>query len=308
MKFNLARICHMYYEERMTQKEIAQQLGCSRIHISRMLQQARQEGIVSISIKYDGFFPELERKLSEKFPPVKFLIVNNFDGDGEALRQAIGIAGGSYVSSICQDVKGISVGWGSTMREFADNFPKGNIHCRVTPMTGGQNFLGLELHANHIAATLAKRINGKSENLLAPAVAGTLKERNAFVSSALVADVLQHAAESNIAVFSIGAPFAEHATIGKVGYFTQDDLSLLRKEDAACDVISTAFFDPLGNSVAESLTKRLVGITSAQLKSIPNKICLAGGIEKVQAIKIALEADFVDVLVTDDQVAKQLLK
>ena len=47
----LSRIAWMYYNDEMTQKEIADRLGLSRIKVLRLLKQAREEGIVEIKIK-----------------------------------------------------------------------------------------------------------------------------------------------------------------------------------------------------------------------------------------------------------------
>lgn len=48
----LVKVAYMYYDENMTQQEIADKLGVSRPSVSRMLQKARQNGIVEIKIRY----------------------------------------------------------------------------------------------------------------------------------------------------------------------------------------------------------------------------------------------------------------
>lgn len=307
MESSLARIAHMYYEQRLTQQEIANQLGYSRIQISRLLQQARNDGIVTISITYDGYYPELEHSLKAKFPGTDFVVVDGFDGDINAVQQAIAVSAGSYISNRYRDAQKIAVGWGRTMSQFAQTYPEAPASHMFVPMVGGQTALGLEYHANYIASQLAQRTGGEALTLLAPAVASSIDERNTFVTSPQVAPVVHAAASAEVAVFSIGAPFAPHSTLREVGYFTEEDIELLRSDDAACDIISTIYFDSNGKECAASLASRTVGVDADQLRGLPNKVCLAGGLDKAQAIRIALHASFVDVLITDRNVAQTLL-
>mgnify|MGYP000646651012 CR=1 FL=1 len=45
----LAKIAYMYYEQEMTQAQIAKELDIYRTTVSRMLSQAKAEGIVAVS-------------------------------------------------------------------------------------------------------------------------------------------------------------------------------------------------------------------------------------------------------------------
>ena len=48
----LAQVASLYYEDRLTQDEIARRVGTSRSTISRMLGQAREIGVVEIVVHY----------------------------------------------------------------------------------------------------------------------------------------------------------------------------------------------------------------------------------------------------------------
>jgi hypothetical protein len=52
-----ARIAHMYYEQGLTQQQIANETSLSRIRVSRILQQARVDGTVTITIDYGSTPP-----------------------------------------------------------------------------------------------------------------------------------------------------------------------------------------------------------------------------------------------------------
>ena len=67
------------------------------------------------------------------------------------------------------------------------------------------------------------------------------------------------------------------------------------------------FFDEDGRPVYTSLQSLLIGITLEDMKNIDTVVCVAGGSEKVQAIKGALKGGFIDVLITDFHTANQLI-
>ena len=62
----LAQIAFMYYEQELTQNEIAAQLGLSRVKVYRLLKQAKIEQVVQININWPiERDPELERALAK---------------------------------------------------------------------------------------------------------------------------------------------------------------------------------------------------------------------------------------------------
>ena len=63
----IVKIASMYYEEGLTQAEIARQRGVSRSLISKILMDAKNEGIVEVIINSENAYTTgLERKL-ERF-------------------------------------------------------------------------------------------------------------------------------------------------------------------------------------------------------------------------------------------------
>ncbi len=64
----IVKIAQLYYEQDMTQAQIARELGIYRTTISRLLKRGREQGIVTIAINYD--YNEnlwLEQQLKQKF-------------------------------------------------------------------------------------------------------------------------------------------------------------------------------------------------------------------------------------------------
>ena len=67
--FLLAEVAQRYYLEDLTQEQIARRLGVSRSQVSRMLKEAREQGIVEIRVHHPlRTVPELQQALQPRCP------------------------------------------------------------------------------------------------------------------------------------------------------------------------------------------------------------------------------------------------
>ena len=79
----IVKIAQLYYEQDMTQAQIARELGIYRTTISRLLKRGREQGIVTIAINYD--YNEnlwLEQQLKQRFG-LKEAVVITCDNEQE---------------------------------------------------------------------------------------------------------------------------------------------------------------------------------------------------------------------------------
>ena len=82
----IVKIAQLYYEQDMTQVQIARELGIYRTTISRLLKRGRDQGIVTIAINYD--YNEnlwLEQQVKQKFGLKDVVVVS---GNDEVTRRA----------------------------------------------------------------------------------------------------------------------------------------------------------------------------------------------------------------------------
>ena len=71
--------------------------------------------------------------------------------------------------------------------------------------------------------------------------------------------------------------------------------------------IALQFFDREGRKAGHPIHERIVGTPLETIKGIRRVIGVAGGTEKLTVIRAALRGGLINVLVTDDQTAAQLL-
>jgi DNA-binding transcriptional regulator LsrR (DeoR family) len=302
-----ARVCHLYYGMGLTQQQIAARLGVSRISVSRLLQQARADGIVTISIDFHGYYPDVEEALAEAYPGCMFVVADPLSGAEDQVKESIAQTASGVVTSMARRASRVAIGWGSTLRQVAAHVRGDLRDSLIVPLVGGQVGAGVDLHATTIAEAVARRAGARCARLFAPAVASSVEEKQSLVTSRLVAETLRNARMADLAVFSVGAPFSASSTLREAGYYSLEEVALLRTAGAECDIISMVYLDADGTPCCTDLTDRTVAISAAELRAVPRKLCIAGGESKRLAVALALESGFCDVLVTDAHTAEYLL-
>lgn len=307
-KRQLVKVSNMYYNDGWTQAQIAQKLGVSRPVISKLLQRAKDEGIVKVYIKDESVHTvELEQHLERLFGLVEAVVVPNNGLTGEMAKREVGQAGANYISNNMKDVKSIGISWGETLANLVQEYPfERREEVTVVPLEGGMGVKQVQIHANHLANELAKKLHGTCTYLYAPAIVETEELKERLLAMQDIQTVLESGRNVDIALVGIGNPFAE-STLMKLGYLQETDLSNLRGVGTVGD-IGYRFFDGNGQQVHDMLNRKVIGVSMDDFKNINKVIAVVEGEHKVESILGALRGKFIDVLITDELTAGAILK
>ncbi|SMB95023.1 DNA-binding transcriptional regulator LsrR, DeoR family [Thermanaeromonas toyohensis ToBE] len=304
----LIRVAELYYLEGLNQQEIAAKFRVSRATISRAIQQARELGIIKIEINgYKEDFLDLERELESRFGLREAILVPSSDSI-EQLFKNIGKAVAGYLLRIVRPGDIIGVSWGRTLRAAIEALKETHVSRRnitAVPLVGGVGETNLEVHSNSLAMELANIFGGTWHALHAPALVSSAAVCQALLEDSSIHEVLEKGKKADIALVGIGAT-VESSTMIDTGYFTLQEIEALKLKGAVGDTCSR-FFDLEGNSCAPELEKRTIGISLEDLKKIPIVIGVAGGSNKVKSIWGALKGRLINVLVTDERTAREVL-
>jgi len=87
----MVRVCDLYYNQGISQQQIAKDLNLSRPTVSRVLALAREQGIVKISISNVDAVEhwELERKLEKEYGLQEVIIVGENSSE-DKMKEALG--------------------------------------------------------------------------------------------------------------------------------------------------------------------------------------------------------------------------
>ncbi len=126
----------------------------------------------------------------------------------------------------------------------------------------------------------------------------------ALVNNVAVARVLDRAREADIIFASIGQAELANPLIAK-GMLTPKVMKQILRKGGVGDILAN-FYDEAGNEVIIPEFEP-VGLRLDDVRAAKRVIGVAAGLERVPAIRAALEAGFVSELITDDKTAEGLL-
>jgi DNA-binding transcriptional regulator LsrR (DeoR family) len=304
----IVKICKQYFEDELTQQEIADTLRISRSTVSRILSKARDEQIVHISIEVPaGLFPELERALEHKFDLVEAVVVETFNYDSPfGVARELGEVAASYLERTIRPHDIIGFAWGTTMKSLVDNLRSKTVpDVQVVQLNGGLTPHLTDLHATVLTRDMAARLGGECYILQAPGVVDDPHTQQMLMADPQVTQVFELAAQANLAFIGIGNISAE-SLWGRAGLLTEEVTSELKSLGAVGDVMSR-YFDKDGVLVNSSLCRRVVGLPIEKLRPIPRRVGVAGGKNKFEAILAALRGKYVNILITDHLTAQKLV-
>jgi DNA-binding transcriptional regulator LsrR (DeoR family) len=302
----LGKVARLHYEYGLTHQEVADVLHLSRVKVTRLLRRARDLGIVQIRILSDASpFAVLEMDLSLHFGLDEALIVPTTEDEGEQ-RRLLAHGAARYLQRVIADDLVVAIGLSRTVA-MIPQFVVDPRPTRVSfvSMSGGLRKVSLAANPYEGTERLAHLFGGSAEHLHAPAIVGSAKVARALLGDPATGDVLRHAASADVALLGVGG-ISGHATLVDEEELSPSEVEALIDTGAVGDVAGR-FFDARGAPVKHELNSRVIGLTLEQIRQIPLRIVVAGGVGKTTAIAAALRGQLPTVLVVDVATANLVL-
>lgn len=307
----LYKISKAYYEEELTQQEIGAKYGLSRIKVSRLLQRARDEGFIKITLNFPDIGKDnvdLEQQLEKKYSLKEVVVTTPAGRTIEGLLQSLGETGADYVSENITGEETIAISWGYSLLSVVNALSRVNYpRMTIVQMIGGLGNPEAEAHGSDLTRRLADKFGCKARLIQAPGIVADTVVYEGLRNDPYIHDTLEKAAGADIALVGIGCLSPECTVVRDKTILTNDDFERLRKKNAAGD-IALRYFGDDGTLVHDEIDERIIGVTLKQIKKIQKVIGIAGGPSKRTVIKGALRGGYIDVLITDEETAKALLE
>jgi len=300
----MIKICKLFYKEGLQQLQIAKMLKISRFKVSRILTQAREQGVVKINIT-EPIYTEasLEDYLEERFCLQRAIVVKNYGLSDDELKEKIGAATANYLTQIVRDGDILCVSWGSTVNKVAEALPVSNKKVEVVQVNGGSRYTEIDTSCHVITARIASKFNTSPNLLYAPALADSKDIKDILLKDSNIKHVYDFFDRADIVITSIGAIFPEpNQTLVEAGTIKPEEIDILQKKGAVGHIFYH-FYDREGRICAPEFESRVIAMSLEQLKKVPYSIALDGGENKAMAILSALRGKLVKILVTDSRTA-----
>jgi DNA-binding transcriptional regulator LsrR (DeoR family) len=306
----LAQIAHLYYEQGMTFQVLAKRLGISRFKASRLLQKARDRGVVNITITVPiQKTSDLEKRLETALSLARAIVVQD-EGQGEELRLAnVGRACADWLVRTLKPKDILGVAWGRTLQKVAEALPLRageQTGIEVVQILGGVSQLSSADNGDEVCKRIARSFSAPCHLLYAPAVADRAESKRIIMAQPGVRQTARYYDRLTVALVGLGlVELTEENMEYRLGYFTEAEFRRLKAEGAVGD--HCVFFDIDGKIRGEKINAKRIGIDHRQLMKVPRRITAAAGRWKQQAIIGGARAGLFNELVTDETTAREVL-
>ncbi len=310
----LAEVAHLYYVKNLTQQHIAERIGVSRSKVSRMLREARSSGLVEIRIHLPLVLAtDLQDELKARLGLRECLVLaapkragtDAASGRSDAVGR-LGALGARYLQENVADGSVVGASWSSTVYHVVSaRYLQEKSNVTAVQMMGSIGGSIAELDGVSITARLADALGAKAHYLHAPMLVADVAVRDGLLRDPYIRKTLEVARGADTMVVSVGAIDRTSGQY-RTGYLDDADLDYIRGQGAVGDICGS-YFSYDGSSVRLRMNERMIAIGFEDIKGIPNRICVSGGRHKVRPNIGAARAGLLNVLITDEDTAREML-
>ncbi len=280
----LAKVARMYYIENKKQSDISDILGVSRPFISRMLQEARDCGMVEITIHEPSCLDEKLFGLLSTTYGIKHSALAS-DGMNDTITNA-NLSKKAFSLLETLGTKRLGIGWGHLVGEFISYLERQpvseNAVESVCPLVGNAGISVRNYQSNENVRIIAEKLNATPHFIDLPCLPADSAEKELLCSTSsyrLVEHTWQRmdTAYVNIGNFPSIPDFASGARYGT-----------LLQQNKACGRLIAYFYNELGE-IVESENDFALQIPIQLLQNCPNVVGLCSANTSVRALRGALE-------------------
>jgi len=296
----LHTVARLHYEQDMSQRDIAQQMGLSTATVSRLIRRAREEGIVRIEIAEFVEPHSLAGQLADELRLKQVAIAPTAPESGAMAALA------EPVARLLKDARlgpgtVLGLGWGRTVWEILQVGLPALPGTTTVPLSGGIPEAARHFQIGEFARLAASQIGGNPRFVHAPYLLSD-EARHALVRDPAISGSVGLWERVDTALVGIGRPHGGDRTSGGAA-ITPDDPAL---DHAAGDVL-LRYFDISGRMVHWNREDQLLAISTAQLKRVPLLIGVAVSPLKAVSIIGAARSGLINALATDTRTAMRVL-
>ena len=313
----MSRAAWLYHVGGLNQEETASRLGTTRARVNKLLQLAKDAGIVSVAIDTRGNgMMEVEDALRRRFnlercictPMLGLAADDELPGNlVDYPRRAVGSLAATLLREQLVRKPGsiVGTGWGRTLDQITRNMasvsaPSARFVSLMGSLTANSAFNPFE-----VVQALARATGAEGYFLAVPFIANSEEDREILLSQRTVSGVLDMARRPDMALISVGE-LTQSSLLRRSGMISARELKELHADGAIGDT-NGIFFDAEGKPVAHELNRRTLAVNFDTLRKT-NTVLLSGGLEKAEATNALLKSGVINTLIIDTGIAVASMK
>jgi len=305
----LAQVAIWYYEEGLNQSDIAERINKSRSMVSRLLDHAREAGLVEVRVRYPLRTDEgLERQLRQAFGLAEVHVLANPPEDYQLLLRRLGELGARCLQAALHPGVIIGLSWGTAVYAVVSAVPAALVpEATVVQLIGAIGHGDPMIDGTELGRWLAQKLGASFRFLSAPLLVEDEAVAKALRNERINKETLEIGAQAEVAIIGIGSPEPEYSSLLRAGYLSRSELQALMAAGVVGDLVAHQF-DEQGRVLDLPVNRRAVALDAESIRRIPKVVAVSGGVPKAKAIAAALRGGLVNCLVTDARAAQAVLQ
>ena len=300
------RAAWLYYDRKLTQKEIAEALGVGRTTVTRLLDEALKRAEVQVWINEGGRGrTNLALELERVFGLDEAIVVPLAETEAEAAK-SVGLALGKFLTEGIADGMSIGVGWGRTLTASLTSLrPVAREGVRIVSLCGGVIEAPRD-NPTDFSWRLASRIGAECLLYPAPLLVDSPETRDTLRERCGLDRVERIAAALDVALFSVGDVGPDSTSLSR-NVMSADVYAELVAAGGVCDLMCN-ILDAEGRTLDHPVTRCVMSVDLERLASARHVVVATGGVKRAPAIQAAIRRVGCNTLVTDEGAAVALLE
>jgi DNA-binding transcriptional regulator LsrR (DeoR family) len=309
----------LYYRQGKSQKDIAEALGVSAATVSRLLKRAVDDGLVRVELDLPRT-PELETALVERFG-LRDAVVVAAGGRGD-VKEELGSAAAAYFEKVTANGQRVGLSCGFTLYQTIRALRERRFRdLALYPLSGESTLKLVDLSPNTLVGMMAAKYRPHVTAYALPvqhlaSLREVERERRRLLRDPEIRRIYDAAQSVDVALVGIGQIAEQTPGFCSLAESYGVSVRRLRQLDVVGE-INYQPFDATGQIVdhpeLKILMHRVLSVDGARLQALSRRddrhvIAVAGGRAKVDAVRGAVSGRFMNVLVTDEDVAGALLR
>ena len=281
----LAYVAQRYYLDDWKQSDIAKELGVSRPLVSRMLQEARELGVVKIMVcppvsQGEALVEQLRRSTS-----IRDGVLVEDGRDDDATNQLLSQGAVQLLWQLRS--RRLGIGWGHLIGQLVtwlEEHPQlSSTVTDICPLVGNASIPARNYQSNENVRLIAQQLGAAPNFIYLPALPDSLEEKQLLCSSEIYRQIQTQWDKMDTALVNIGnyPSSPDFASLVRYG-------DLLQQEHT-CGRLLVYYFNPQGK-VIQSEQDFAIQIPLEQLKRCPNIIGVCSANTSVRALQGALKS------------------
>ena len=199
----------------------------------------------------------------------------------------------------------IGVSWGRTVLALSQSLASMRMPGVTVAQINGSAMATYDFSPEFCTSNIARKLNARCVNLLAPGVVSSARMKRMLMQEPIIqqhVELIRHCAWTLFGVTHLGPD----TLLDGSGFMSKQQLARYH-DQGAVGFASGYFFDLEGRIITNAFDESYIVMPLSDFLGVGQRVCIGGGLDKVDAILGMTRANLANVLITDECTAVEVM-